>query len=138
MKLALTLLAVGSLAPTAAEACRVNLPPHVRMMGDFDGVVVGVVENPRQGLQTGERPAWDAIVRVTRVVEGHDRLTRYPIGRTGQSADCDDGQLMPAAGEVWVVYLRDLSDDRSDSTISYPLALARREDVRFRSQQSTR
>lgn len=129
----LAVLGMGCLAPTAAEACRVNLPPHVRIARDFDGVVVGVVENPRLNNRASrERPGWDAVVRVTRVVEGQARLGRYRIGRTGDSAACDDGQPMPAAGELWVVYLRDLPGDRTDSAISYPLTFSRQADPRFR------
>lgn len=135
MRLALMTIALGSLAPTAAEACRINPPPHIRMAGVFDGVVVGVVENPRlRSRGEEERPGWQAEVRVTRVVEGRSRLARYSIGRTGDPAACDDGQPMPTAGEAWVVYLTTLPGDRADSATSYPLALARQADLRFRSR----
>lgn len=71
---------VGAFAPTVTEACRVNQPAEMRIARAYDGVVIGVVEEPRsEGL------GWNATLRVTEIVEGRSPANRYWIGRSGDS-----------------------------------------------------
>lgn len=119
--------------PTTAEACRANQPPETRVRRSYDAVLVGVVERPSLGPRYGSEQGWSATVRVTGVIEGRSSVSRYVIGRTGQSSTCDDGWAMPRAGERWVVYvLRRSPGGPMTAAQSYPLSLARRIDPRFR------
>lgn len=123
---------LGLLTPISAEACRVFIPPEARLINEFTAVAIGTVEAAR--YTSDPQPdwhSWEAMVRLSEIVEGAPAEPVYRIGRTGSSAACDDGQPLPRDGDTWVVYLREHPAGGLYARESYPLTLAREIDLRF-------
>ena len=135
MRLIPTILALAVLgSATSVEACRFNRPPHDRVRGSFDAVVLGrVIRSNFVDGDLYEGRGWSATVTVTASVENRADAASYEIGRTGDSAACDDGQGIARLNETWVLYLwRNPTTGQMLVSQSYPLTVARRIDRRFR------
>jgi hypothetical protein len=131
---------LAMMVSSPALACRVNLPAAVRVSSvraapDFGGVAVGVIEASTPHLDdTNEAQGWSATVRIRNTLEGRSTDTSYLIGRSGDSASCDDGQKMPEIGEGWVIYLVQRPTG-SVAYLSYPLELVRRIDPQLKAAE---
>lgn len=127
LSVGLGLCIVGS-----AEACRVYQTPQTRVAHAYDAIVLAKIESAQyvDGLGDRQRP-WRAVARPTSAVEGHVKQSVFEIGRTGQSAACDDGQSIAEIGETWVLYLQRRAEGGYTASASYPLSFARGIDPRF-------
>lgn len=131
---------LATMVSSPALACRVNLPAAVRISSvraaaDFGGVAVGVIEAPTPDLEdANEAQGWSATVRIRNTLEGQSTDTSYLIGRSGDSASCDDGQKMPEIGDEWVVYLIQRPTG-SAAYLSYPAELVRRTDAQLKTTE---
>ena len=131
---ALFALIIGfGVVASSAQACRVNQPPEARMSQTYDAVVIGTVVSAQQrdADAPGESRAWEAVVEVASTIEGTADASSYQIGRTGDSAACDDGQPIARVGETWVLYLRRHASNGMVAGYSYPYQQARELDRRL-------
>ena len=97
-------------------------PPQARVAQAYDAIVLAKIESAQYADGRGDiqRP-WRAVARSTGAVEGQVRESRFEIGRTGESATCDDGQLIAETGETWVLYLHRKANGGYAAVESYPL-----------------
>ncbi len=126
------LLALG--AASAAQACRARQLPEERIQQPFDAIIIARIETaiPVEGLGADPgRTAWSATARRTAGIKGILGQSLFEIGRTGQSAACDDGQPIAKVGELWALYLQRRPDGSFFASESYPLDWARRVDLRL-------
>lgn len=117
-----------------AQACRINQPPELRVTHAYAAVVLARIESAAHDDRfSGDRQrAWKATARRTGAIEGQPVTQEvFEIGRTGQSAACDDGQPIARVGETWALYLHRDSQGGFTASASYPLDLARRIDPRL-------
>jgi hypothetical protein len=76
----------------------------------------------------GDAHPWQARATIERVLRGPRRSGAILFSRGFGSAACDDGTPVPGRGDRWVLYLS--RDHRGGVVVnlSYPLAVALRED----------
>jgi len=126
------LLALG--AASATQACRYNRPPEQRIQQPFDAIIIARIETATPvdllGADPG-RTAWSATARRTAGIKGIVGQSIFEIGRSGQSASCDDGQPIAKVGEFWALYLQRRPDGSFLAAESYPLEWARSVDPRL-------
>lgn len=116
---------VGGLATSPAHACRVNLDAAERInLAKAETVVlVSVLRAAYTGVRGPDWRPWNGTVRLERVLRGQTVAKRFPIGRSGSTAACDDGIPPPRAGDRWVLYLG-TSNGEETVRLAYPLAVA--------------
>jgi hypothetical protein len=119
------------LASQNALACVYSAPPRIRVLDDFDVIVVGTVTS---GGYTGERRPdyhpWRAAAHLKLSLQGTPEASDFEFDRSGSTAACDDGQPPPVVGEDWVLYLK-RNRGRLEVFESYPLSWAAANDPRF-------
>lgn len=108
-------------------ACAINLTPRERAHRSFDAIFVGKIKAASYRTDShGHSRPWQAIASVQRPAGE----TWWNLYRSGDNAECDDGQPLPKVGDQWVLYLQ-RKQGRLLVLHSMPLAQARREDPRF-------
>jgi hypothetical protein len=136
--LRLLLIALAILtASTPAQACRAYRSPGDRIAGlsehpHFAGALLVRVKDARytEPARPDYHP-WQADAAIRR--SGASLRTGIiSFGRTGSSSACDDLTPVPKRGDLWVLYLSRSGDGKAvDVNLSYPLAVAKREDPRL-------
>ena len=120
---------VCGLVNSTVYACLYNAPPQTRIAEtSVEAVVLASVLQASYTSQNklDDRP-WRGVVQVKRVLRGKTEMRRFPIGRSGSSATCDDGIRPPAIGAIWVLYLGKRNRNQV-VLLSYPLSIARSAD----------
>ena len=122
-------IVVCGLVNLTVYACLYNAPPQTRI-GETSAEAV-VLASVLQASYTDQnklddRP-WRGVVQVKRVLRGKTETRRFPIGRSGSSATCDDGIRPPAISAIWVLYLGKRNGNQV-VLLSYPLSIARSAD----------
>ena len=104
-----------------------NAPPQTRIgETSAEAVVLASVLEASYTDKLDDRP-WRGVVQVKRVLRGKTETRRFPIGRSGSSATCDDGIRPPAISAIWVLYLGKRNGNQV-VLLSYPLSIARSAD----------
>jgi hypothetical protein len=131
--LALAILA-ASAAP--AQACRVHLPPAMRIASlyghpGFAGVLLVRVNRARYTAEAQpDYHPWLANADIRRSLDADRRSGTIEFSRSGSTSACDDLTPVPRPGDLWVLYLSK-SGDGAVVNLSYPLAVAKRGDPRL-------
>ena len=139
MRLLFLTAAVAGLAASPAHACRANLAPAQRIsLAKAETVVLASVLSADY---TGERGPdwrpWEGTVQVEQVLRGQTGAERFPVGRRGSSAACDDGIPPPRPGDLWVLYLGTFNGEES-VLLAYPVSIARSADPTLRMSENVR
>jgi hypothetical protein len=132
--IALAILAVSA-AP--AQACRGYRLPADRIAGlyqhkDFAGALLVRVAGARytEPARPDYHP-WQADATIRRSFDAGRGTGTIRFGRSGSTSACDDLTPVPKRGDLWVLYLSKSGDGHAVVNLSYPLAVARREDPRL-------
>ena len=117
------------LVNSTVYACIYNAPPQTRI-GETSAeavVLASVLEASYTDQNKLDDRPWRGVVQVKRVLRGKTETRRFPIGRSGSSATCDDGIRPPAISAIWVLYLGKRNGNQV-VLLSYPLSIARSAD----------
>ena len=141
-QLALMIMALTFSSPS--EACRESQQPSERLAsahhkGIFDAIALVRVQQATYLREQGEDAhPWRATATVERILKGSYYPSDVQFERGWGSSACDDGQTIPKAGDLWVVYFWHRPDQKMVVWISYPAAVASLADPQINISDITR
>ena len=130
-------LAILTASAAPAQACRAYRSPADRIAGlrshtGFAGALLVRVNTARytEPARRDYHP-WQADATIRRSLGAGRQPGAIRFGRSGSTSACDDLTPVPARGDLWVLYLSRSGDNKVVVNLSYPLAVAKREDPRL-------
>jgi hypothetical protein len=128
--LALTLALAA--APAAATACirPIDTPGERMDEGRWTTVATARVVEVRSRAPERPNRAFEAVMEVTRLVEGHPQAGRYRFWHA-ERTECPVVLPLPVEGETWALYMEGRTEEGGLVTHAWPLAWSERLDPRF-------